>query len=86
MKFTQLTHSLSALLSFHKRKGLADPYGSRSTVQLACPAELSFSPGGNLYVTNRDSQSLQLFTANGRYVKSIDNEALHNPIGIDITN
>ena len=41
-------------------------YGSRNTVQLACPAELTFSPGGYLYVTNRDSQSLQVFTANGQ--------------------
>ena len=53
--------------------------------QLSCPAGLAFSPDGYIYVTNRDNQNVQVFTANGRYVKSIGNASLHNPIGIDIT-
>ena len=62
-------------------------FGSRGrgAGQFACPAGLAISPDGYLYVTNRDSQSLHVFTANGRFVKSIVSEALRNPIGIDIT-
>ena len=55
----------------------AGSFGSRGrgAGQFACPAGLAISPDGYLYVTNRDSQSLQVFTANGCFVKSIDSEA-----------
>ena len=49
------------------------------------PAGLAFSPDGYLYVTKRDSGQVLIFTANGRYVKSIGDGVLKYPIGIDIT-
>ena len=49
------------------------------------PSGLTFSPDGYLYVTKRDSGQVLIFTANGRYVKSIGDGVLKYPIGIDIT-
>ena len=69
MKLIYAADTFTERIAVFSQGELADSYGSKSTVQLACPAELTFPPDGYLYVINRGSQSLQVFTANGRYVE-----------------
>ena len=66
---------------------LIHTFGTKGEGPRRCygPAGLAFSPDGYLYVTKRDRGQVLIFTANGRYVRSIGDGNLKYPIGIDIT-
>ena len=53
--------------------------------QFTYPAGVALSPDGYLYVTSSNDQKLQVFTTNGRHVKSIGSEVLKYPSGVAVT-